>query len=79
VVVDLSTFNNSWYNPGRGLLILTLWHFVNAVFLQCPLNPSSRLTILNFVFLRSVLSEMRRYNSLMCRELLTAQAFVDTF
>lgn len=43
--VDLSSFNNSWYNPGRGFLIRTLWHFVNTIFLQCPLNPSSKLKI----------------------------------
>jgi putative colanic acid biosynthesis acetyltransferase WcaF len=43
--VDLSTFNNSWYNPGRGFLVRTLWHFVNALFLQNPLNPSSRIKI----------------------------------
>lgn len=46
MTVDLSTFNNSWYNPGRGFLIRTLWHFVNALFLQCPLNPSSKLKII---------------------------------
>jgi putative colanic acid biosynthesis acetyltransferase WcaF len=45
VQVDLSTFNNSWYNPGRGFFIRILWHFVNAVFLQSPLNPSSRLKV----------------------------------
>jgi putative colanic acid biosynthesis acetyltransferase WcaF len=44
--VDLSKFNNSWYKPGRGFLIRTVWHFVNAVFLQCPINPSSRLKVI---------------------------------
>lgn len=43
--VDLSNFNNSWYNPGRGFLTRTLWHFANALFLQSPLNPSSRLKV----------------------------------
>jgi putative colanic acid biosynthesis acetyltransferase WcaF len=43
--VDLSTFNNSWYNPGRGFLTRTLWHFVNALFLQNSLNQSSRIKI----------------------------------
>lgn len=42
---DLSTFDNSWYNPGRGFLTRTLWHFVNAIVLQSPLNPSSRLKV----------------------------------
>ena len=43
--VDLSTFNNSWYALGRGFLVRMLWHIVNALFLQNPLNPSSRLKI----------------------------------
>lgn len=45
MLVDLSKFNNSWFNPGRGFLIRTLWHIVNAIFLQFPLNPSSKLKI----------------------------------
>lgn len=44
--VNLSSFDNSWYNPGRGFLTRTLWHFVNALFLQNPLNPSSKLKII---------------------------------
>ncbi|PKN13541.1 MAG: colanic acid biosynthesis acetyltransferase WcaF [Deltaproteobacteria bacterium HGW-Deltaproteobacteria-4] len=44
--VDLSRFNNSWYNPGCGFFVRTLWHYVNAVFLQSPLNPSSKLKII---------------------------------
>lgn len=43
MTVDLSAFDNSWYDPGRGFLVRTLWHLVNAIFLQSPLNPSSRL------------------------------------
>lgn len=43
--VDLTTFDNSWYNPGRGFLTRILWHFANALFLQNPLNPSSRLKV----------------------------------
>jgi len=43
---DLSTFDNSWYNPGRGVFIRTLWHFINALLIQNPLNPSSGLKIL---------------------------------
>ena len=45
MAVDLSTFNNSWYKPRRGFLTRTLWYFVNALFLQNPLNPSSSLKI----------------------------------
>lgn len=44
--VDLSTFDNSWYNPGRGFLVRTIWHFSNALFLQSPLNPSSKLKVI---------------------------------
>lgn len=43
--VDLSRFDNSWYEPGRGYLVRSLWHLVNAAFLQSPFNPSSRLKI----------------------------------
>lgn len=44
--VDLSKFNNSWFNPGKGLPIRTVWYFINAIFLQNPLNPSSNLKII---------------------------------
>lgn len=42
---DLSRFDNSWYKPGRGFLVRTVWHFVNAMLLQNPLNPSSKLKV----------------------------------
>jgi putative colanic acid biosynthesis acetyltransferase WcaF len=45
MIVKLSKFNNSWFMPGRGFIIRIVWHFVNALFLQSPLNPSSRLKI----------------------------------
>jgi putative colanic acid biosynthesis acetyltransferase WcaF len=41
--VDLSRYDNTNYSPGRGFLIRTIWHYVNALFLQTPLNPSSGL------------------------------------
>lgn len=44
--VNLSKFNNFWYNPGKGFLIRTIWYFVNAIFLQNPLNPSSTLKVI---------------------------------
>src|SRR6266480_4547747 len=44
--VDLSRFDNSWYNPGRGFIVRLLWHATNALFLQNPLNPSSGLKAL---------------------------------
>ena len=32
--VDLSRFNNSWYDPGRPLTVRLLWLLANRVFLQ---------------------------------------------
>jgi len=43
--IDLSRFDNSWYSPGRGVLVRTLWLFFNALFMQNPLNPSSMVKI----------------------------------
>jgi putative colanic acid biosynthesis acetyltransferase WcaF len=43
--VDLSKFDNSWYDPGRSFAVRTLWHLINALFLQNPLNPSSQIKI----------------------------------
>jgi putative colanic acid biosynthesis acetyltransferase WcaF len=43
--VDLSKFDNSWYDPGRGLAVRLLWQVTNALFLQNPLNPSSWLKV----------------------------------
>lgn len=37
---DLSKYDNSWYDPGRGMVIRLLWFWVNAAFLRNPLNPS---------------------------------------
>ena len=45
-MVDLSKFDNSWYHPGRDFLVRTVWHFVNAMLLQNPLNPSSQLKVM---------------------------------
>jgi putative colanic acid biosynthesis acetyltransferase WcaF len=45
-IVDLSKFNNSWYNPGRSFLVRSIWYFANALFLQCPLNMSSSLKVI---------------------------------
>ncbi len=41
----LDLYNNSWYNPGGGIIKRLLWFFCNAVFLQCRWNPSSTLKI----------------------------------
>lgn len=39
---DLSTFNNSWYNPGSGTK-RALWYLVNVAFFVNPLFPFSSI------------------------------------
>lgn len=41
---QLSKFNNSWYNPGRGFIIRALWYFTNVCFITSP-HPFSFLRI----------------------------------
>ena len=43
--VNLSEFDNRWYNPGAGLPKRLLWYFVNVLFFMNPLNPSSTLKL----------------------------------
>ena len=43
--INLSTYNNARYNPGRGVLIATLWYFVNSFFLQTTFNPFSGVKV----------------------------------
>lgn len=43
--VDLSQYDNAWYYPGRSFLVRLVWHCVNALILQTPLNASSRLKV----------------------------------
>jgi putative colanic acid biosynthesis acetyltransferase WcaF len=43
--VDLSKFDNSWYNPGRGVVVRTLWYYTNACFLNSYLFPFSGLKV----------------------------------
>lgn len=38
---DLSQYDNSWYRPGRGMVVRLLWFWVNAAFLRNPVNPFS--------------------------------------
>lgn len=45
VKTDLSTYDNSWYKPGRGPLTRLLWYLVNALFFINPLNPFSGLKV----------------------------------
>lgn len=42
--VDLSTFNNSWYNPGGGIKRF-VWYFVNELIIKNTLLPFSSLKI----------------------------------
>ncbi len=44
-IVDNSSFNNTWYQPGRSKAILLLWFLINALFFQNPANPWSGLKI----------------------------------
>ena len=39
---DLSTFDNSWYNPGSKIKILT-WYFINLIFFRSAFLPISSL------------------------------------
>ena len=39
---DLSTYDNSWYHPGKKV-VCVLWYFVNIIFFKSYLNPSSGL------------------------------------
>ncbi len=44
--VDLSSYRNpDWHDKGRNILVRSLWHIVNAIFLQNPINPSSRVKV----------------------------------
>lgn len=44
--VDLSKYDNSWYNPGKSKLIILLWYICNVLFMINPLNPLSGLKVL---------------------------------
>ncbi|MEQ8838202.1 MAG: hypothetical protein RID07_15455, partial [Lacipirellulaceae bacterium] len=41
--LDLSAFDNSDYNPGRGKFTRTLWYFVSACFLESGCFPFNGL------------------------------------
>lgn len=38
---DLSQYDNSWYKPGRGVIVRLMWFWINAIFLRNPANPFS--------------------------------------
>lgn len=44
--VDLSSYNNSWYRPGRVKLVLMLWYFINAFFFKTYAFPFSSLKVI---------------------------------
>lgn len=43
--VDLSSYDNSWYKPGRGVLLRTIWYFINALLFNSYLFPFSGLKV----------------------------------
>lgn len=43
--VNLSYYNNDWYNPGAGAVKRTLWYFVNCLFFLNPLIPFNALKV----------------------------------
>lgn len=45
---QLSSFNNSWYNPGRGFIVRMLWYIINA----CFIKSSHPFSFLRFFLLR---------------------------
>ncbi|MGD9731529.1 MAG: putative colanic acid biosynthesis acetyltransferase [Desulfamplus sp.] len=43
--IEHSKFDNSWYNPGQGFIVRIVWYFVNAIFFQSSLCPSSSIKV----------------------------------
>ena len=41
--IDLSSFNNSFYNCGRNKFVVCLWFFLGAPLVRSRLNPSSAM------------------------------------
>jgi len=41
--IDLSLYDNSWYSPGRGMLIRALWFFIGLPIIRSSLLPSSSI------------------------------------
>lgn len=42
---DLSRYDNSWYEPGRGALKRLIWYFTNVLFFLNPFNPFSGVKV----------------------------------
>lgn len=43
--VDLSKYENSWYNPGRNIFVRVFWMLISTLFVQCNWNPLSSVRI----------------------------------
>jgi putative colanic acid biosynthesis acetyltransferase WcaF len=43
--VDLSSFDNSWYNPGRNRLVQALWFLLGLPLLRCAIIPFSAFRV----------------------------------
>jgi len=41
--VDLAAYDNSWYRPGRSIVVRAIWFFVGLPLLRCQVNPSSAI------------------------------------
>jgi putative colanic acid biosynthesis acetyltransferase WcaF len=39
--VSLQSYNNSWYNPGRGAFVRFLWYYTNSIFFESRWFPYS--------------------------------------
>ena len=45
-IVNFSNFNNSWFYPGKNILIRTLWYYTNAIFFKSYIFPFSNLKVI---------------------------------
>ena len=43
--VDLSSYNNSWYNPGGTFIKRFLWYYVNIIVFKNAYNPFSSFKV----------------------------------
>ena len=43
--VNLSEYDNSWFNPGGSSLKRLIWYFINILFLKNSLNPCSAIKV----------------------------------
>lgn len=43
--VELNTYNNDWFKPGKSKLIQLIWYFVNAIFINSYIIPISSFKV----------------------------------